>query len=171
MMVLPQDNLAHSAPPSVFHKRPTVETFGSCWLWCCWCWWRGWWCWWWRCQWRRWRWWWWLSDGYGMKPERSIGVCADLIVEIEQRMKLLVLKDRSKKILQKATSAYPSLIGTLIIFHNFFGNFAVNLFCIIFQHFDLFWHLLHQHHPLTSSFCFASVKQWMSSRLSSTNPT
>ena len=40
----------------------------------------------------------------GWKPERSIGVCADLIIEIEQRMELLVLQDRSKKILQKATS-------------------------------------------------------------------
>ena len=43
-----------------------------------------------------------------MKPERSIGVCADLIIEIEQRMELLVLKDGGKKILQKATSASPS---------------------------------------------------------------
>ena len=35
-----------------------------------------------------------------MKPERSIGVCADLIIEIEQRVELLVLKNGSKKILE-----------------------------------------------------------------------
>ena len=78
----------------------------------------------------------------GWKPERSIGVCADLIIEIEQRMELLVLQDRGKKILQKAkhqqTLHHPHLDFSIL---------------------------------LTSSFCFASVKQWMSSRLSSTNPT
>ena len=43
-----------------------------------------------------------------MKPERSIGVCADLIIEIEKGVELLVLKDGGQKILQKATSASPS---------------------------------------------------------------
>ena len=44
----------------------------------------------------------------------------------------------------------------------------INQLCIIiFILIFLAWH----HSLLTSSFCFASVKQWMSSRLSSTNPT
>ena len=44
-----------------------------------------------------------------MKPERSIGVCADLIIEIEQRVELLVLKNGSKKILENRFFQLKSL--------------------------------------------------------------